>query len=76
MLAIHYYIYNKYYSHGNTLFVCLFLYQPEVSSCMETATNDIHCPVEVAGGRVKPVTVDLLPKLDLTWYCNEPQFTY
>jgi len=47
------------------VFVCsLVLHQPQVSSCVETAANDIHFPVEVTGGGVKPVVV--LETLDLT----------
>jgi len=47
------------------VFLCFFvLHQPRVSSCVETAANDIHFPVEVTGGGVKPVVV--LETLDLT----------
>ena len=50
---------------GDSIFVCfMVLHQPQVSSCVETAANDIHFPVEVTGGGVKPVVV--LETLDLT----------
>ena len=40
------------------------MHQTQVSSCVETVTNDIHFPVEVTGGHMKPVVV--LERLDLT----------
>jgi len=40
------------------------LHQPQVSSCVETAASDIQFPVEVTGGRMKPVVV--VEMLDLT----------
>jgi len=41
------------------MYVCMY-----VSSCVETAANDIQFPVEVTGGRMKPVVV--VEMLDLT----------
>jgi len=43
--------------------VCVFL-QAEVPSNDETASNDIQFPVEVTGGRMRPVVV--LKRLDVT----------
>jgi len=31
------------------------LHQPQVSSCVETAVNDIQFPMVVTGGRMMPV---------------------
>jgi len=38
--------------------------QAEVSSNVETATNNVQFPVEVTGGHMRPVVV--LKKLDLS----------
>jgi len=43
--------------------ITIVLHQGEVSSCVETAANGIHFPVEVTGAHMKPVV--LLEKLDL-----------
>jgi len=33
------------------------LYQPQVSSCMETTASDIDIPMEVTGRHMQPVVV-------------------
>ena len=38
-----------------TLFVVLFLHQPQVSSCMETTASDIDIPMEKASRHTQPV---------------------
>jgi len=54
----------KYCSWGNVFVCSLVLHQSQVSSCVETAANDLQFPVEVTGGRMKPVVV--VEMLDLT----------
>ena len=39
------------------LFVVLILYQPEVSSSVETAASVINIPTEVTGCHMQPVVV-------------------
>jgi len=46
------------------LAVCVFL-QPEALSCVQTAVNNIHFPLEVIGGQRRPVV--MLGEVDLTW---------
>jgi len=42
----------------------IVLRQPQASSCVETAADDVQFPVEVIDGHLKPVVV--LETLDLT----------
>jgi len=56
---------EKSYCNAVVEITLLFiLHQPQVSSCVETAANDIQFPVEVTDGRMKPVVV--VEMLDLT----------
>ena len=45
--------------------LCVFL-QAETSNSVETAAKDIHFPVEVTGGNMRPVVK--LKKLDIARY--------
>jgi len=55
---------KSYYCNAVVEITLFILHQPQVSSCVETAANDIQFPVEVTDGRMKPVVV--VEMLDLT----------